>query len=448
MCATCARGELELKKEMTLLGLIAATYFMVSGGPYGLEDLISSTGYGLGILILLLVPILWAAPTALMVGELASAIPDNGGFYVWVKRGLGNFWGFQEVWQTLASSIFDMGLYPLLFVSYLGTLAPSLTAGWHGAIIGTALVVACLLWNIRGAKAVGDGSILFGVLMVSPFAVLTALGLWHAHHDAVVVAAQHHAHPEFIAGILVAMWNYMGWDNASTIAQEVENPRKTYPKAMFWTMVAIVASYILPVVAAWRFGIPLSAWATGSWATIGGAIAGPLIRDVIVIGGMISAAGQLNSLMMSYSRLPAAMAEDGYLPKIFTHVNKAAVPLVALFALTTVWLAAIGLSFDRMVMLDILLAGTSIVLEFVALAVLRWTEPNLPRPFEVPGGKIGAIICGILPTALLVFAAIFCEKDGLAIGIGTILAGFVVYWGIKAGKALRGRTTLPVLGEQ
>ena len=64
-----------MKKEMTLLGLVAATYFMVSGGPYGLEDLIAQTGYGWGILILCLVPFLWALPTAMMVGELASAIP-------------------------------------------------------------------------------------------------------------------------------------------------------------------------------------------------------------------------------------------------------------------------------------------------------------------------------------------------------------------------------------
>ena len=234
-----------------------------------------------------------------------------------------------------------------------------------------------------------------------------------------------------IAGILVAMWNYMGWDNASTIAQEVENPRKTYPKAMFWTMLIIVSSYVLPVLAAWRFGIPLSAWSTGSWATIGDSIAGHLLRDTIVVGGMISAAGQLNSLMMSYSRLPGAMAEDGYLPKIFTKLNKAAVPMVALFALSTVWLAAIGLNFDRMVMLDILLAGSSIVLEFVALAVLRWKEPDLLRPFSVPGGKVGVIVCGILPTALLIVAAVFCEHAGLAIGIGTILAGFVTYWAIK-----------------
>lgn len=432
-----------MKKEMTLLGLIAATYFMVSGGPYGLEDLIAATGYGLGILILILVPFLWAIPTALMVGELASSIPDNGGFYVWVKRALGNFWGFQEAWQTLASSIFDMGLYPLLFVSYLGTLAPNLTAGWHGAMIGTALVVACLLWNIRGAKAVGDGSVAFGALMVSPFAVLAALGIWHHHVDPVTMAGQHHPHPALIAGILVAMWNYMGWDNASTIAQEVENPRKTYPRAMFWTMLAIIAGYVIPVAAAWRFGIPLPAWETGGWANIGGAIGGSLLKDVIVVGGMISAAGQLLSLMMSYSRLPGAMANDGYLPKVFTHVNKAAVPLVALFALTTVWLAAIGLNFDRMVMLDILLAGSSIVLEFISLAVLRWKEPNLLRPFEVPGGKAGAVAIGVLPTALLIFAAIFCEHSGLAIGVGVILAGFVTYWGIKAFNALKTKQIKP-----
>ena len=89
--------------------------------------------------------------------------------------------------------------------------------------------------------------------------------------------------------------------------------------------------------------------------------------------------------MMSYSRLPAALAEDSYLPKIFTHVNEASVPLIALFALGTVWAAALGLNFNRLVMLDILLYGTSLVLEFVALAVLRWKEPELDRPFRVPG---------------------------------------------------------------
>lgn len=420
---------------MTALGLIAATYFMVSGGPYGLEDLIAQTGYGLGILILCLVPFLWALPTALMVGELASAIPDSGGFYVWVQRALGRFWGFQEAWLSLAASVFDMGIYPLLFTAYLGVLAPSLVAGWHGALIATALIGACLLWNIRGAKAVGDGSVGMGIAMVSPFAVLTAVGLWHAHHDPVTVV--HTAHPALMGGILVAMWNFMGWDNASTIATEVENPQRTYPRAMIWTLVAIIASYILPVAAAWFFGIPLSAWATGSWAAIGGAVAGPLVRDAIVLGGMISAAGMLNSLMMSYSRLPSALAEDGFLPRIFTCVNKASVPLIALFALATVWAAALGMNFNRLVMLDIMLYGSSLVLEFISLAVLRWKEPELVRPFQVPGGKVGAVLIGVAPAVLLGLSAAYSDHSGVALGVVTALAGAAVYYGIRLFRVLK-----------
>jgi amino acid transporter len=414
-----------MKKRMTLVGLIAATYFIVSGGPYGLEDLIAQTGYGLGILILCLVPFLWALPTALMVGELASAIPDNGGFYIWVQRALGKFWGFQEVWLSLAASIFDMGIYPLLFVSYLGVLYPALTTGWHGSLIATALVGACLLWNIKGARAVGAGSTWMGLAMVAPFAVLTGAALFHAHTAGAVIG--HPSQGTFIGGILVAMWNFMGWDNASTIATEVENPQRNYPRAMLATLSLIVVSYVLPILAAWFHGVPLSGWSTGSWAAIGGILAGPWVRDAIVIGGLLSATGMLNSLMMSYSRLPAAMAEDGFLPKVFTHINEASVPLIALFTLSTVWLTAFGLNFNRLVMLDILLYGSSLVLEFVALAVLRWKEPDLVRPFKVPGGKLGAIACGIAPCALLALAGIQGEHSGLGIGLGVILGGFSVY---------------------
>src|SRR5690242_16886921 len=80
--------------KLTLLPLIAATYFMVAGGPYGLEDIVQMTGYRGALLILFLTPLLWSVPTVLMVSELASAIPEEGGFYVWVRRGMGRFWGY------------------------------------------------------------------------------------------------------------------------------------------------------------------------------------------------------------------------------------------------------------------------------------------------------------------------------------------------------------------
>ena len=91
---------------------MAATFFMVSGGTYGTEDIIHGAGYGLGILLLLLTPLVWSLPTTYMIGELSSALPSEGGYYAWVRRALGNFWGFQEAWLSLVASIFDMAIYP------------------------------------------------------------------------------------------------------------------------------------------------------------------------------------------------------------------------------------------------------------------------------------------------------------------------------------------------
>src|SRR5437588_3066795 len=103
------RGLTPAKRgKVTLMQLAAATYLMVSGGPYGIEEIVQNGGYKIGLAILFVVPLIWSLPVGLMVGELSAAIPEEGGFYVWVRRALGPFWGFQEAWLSLTSSIFDM----------------------------------------------------------------------------------------------------------------------------------------------------------------------------------------------------------------------------------------------------------------------------------------------------------------------------------------------------
>ena len=127
--------DIRLRKQsaqLTLWPLIAATFFMVSGGTYGTEDIVRGAGYGGGILILLLTPVLWSLPTAFMIGELASALPEEGGYYAWVRRAMGNFWGFQEAWLSLVASVFDMAIYPTLFVAYLDRLFPWFAIGHRG----------------------------------------------------------------------------------------------------------------------------------------------------------------------------------------------------------------------------------------------------------------------------------------------------------------------------
>jgi amino acid transporter len=230
------------------------------------------------------------------------------------------------------------------------------------------------------------------------------------------------------------MWNYMGWDNASTIATEVERPQRTYPRAMLVAVCIVAVSYVLPFVAMWMTGLKSTAWETGSWADIAGLLGGPLLRVGVVLGGMISAFGMFNALVMSYSRLPLAMAQDGMLPGVFGKVQKKSrAPWVAILALAMGWAMCLGLGFARLVTLDILLYGASLLLEFVALAVLRFREPDLPRPFKVPGGLFGAIAIGIPPVLLLAFSVIRSEHEQIwnmssfAFGMILIAAGLVAY---------------------
>jgi len=142
-----------------------------------------------------------------------------------------------------------------------------------------------------------------------------------------------------------------------------------------------------------------------------------------------------NALVMSYSRLPLAMAQDGMLPAVFGKLQKKSrAPWVAIIALATGWAMCLGLGFARLVTLDILLYGFSLLLEFVALAVLRFREPELKRPFRVPGGLFGAIAIGIPPMLLLGFSIVRSEHESIlgmssfAFGMILIAAGVVAYF--------------------
>jgi len=411
--------------RLTLWPLVAATFFMVSGGTYGTEEIVHGAGYGRAILILLLTPILWSLPTAFMIGELSSALPFEGGYYAWVRRAMGNFWGFQEAWLSLAASIFDMAIYPTLFVAYLTRLFPWFAEGHRGVTVGLAVVIVCALLNIAGVKVVSTTSLWLFFALSAPFALVAILsplkygGLFHA------ITTPTTSKVDLIGGLLICMWNYMGWDNASTIATEVERPQRTYPRAMLAAVAIVALSYIVPVAAVWITGLPSGAWETGSWADIAGLLGGPLLRVALVLGGMFSAFGMFNALVMSYSRLPLAMAQDGMLPQLFGKLNRRRAPWVAIVALAIGWAGCLGLGFERLVTLDILVYGLSLGLEFVALIVLRIREPRLARPFRVPGGMFGAVAVGVAPVLLLSFDLVRSQSEQVG-GISSFALGAIV----------------------
>ena len=433
-----------VRQKMLLLPLIAATYFMVSGGPYGIEEILGGAGFLKAIIILLALPLLWSLPTALMIGELAAALPAEGGFYVWVRRALGPFWGYQEGWLSLSASIFDMAIYPALFVLYLGKFSPALTAGWNGYAWSLAVVVVCCLWNLRGAPAVGRDSVGMCVLLLAPFAVFVVLGLWrglalHPH----VQWSQPASESALSTAILVAMWNTMGWDNASTVAQEVENPQRNYPRAMIYTTILVAVTYILPLAAMALSGLSMETFSTGDWTTAASALGGPLLGMAVVAGGAITGIGMFNALMMSYTRLPMAMAEDGMLPRVVARRNSRGVPWVSVLLCGLAWALALRLPFDRLISIDLILYGSSLLLEFVALVVLRIREPHLARPFKA-GNLAFACLLGVGPAALIGYALYASRAEKLMGSVSALLfavvvglLGPVLYWLTAAPLARR-----------
>ena len=434
------------RRKMRLLPLIAATYFMVSGGPYGIEDILGGAGFARAILILLVLPVVWSLPTALMIGELASALPHEGGFYVWVRRALGSFWGYQESWLSLSASIFDMAIYPAIFVAYLGRFAPALTAGWYGYAWSLAVVAACCLWNMRGAPAVGEGSMGLFVLLLSPFVIFIVLGLWRGLVTHPAVHWGRSGSGEALStAILVAMWNYMGWDNASTVAQEVEEPQRNYPRAMVAAAALTAFTYILPLLALASAGLSVESFSTGDWMGAAQSLGGRWLGIGILAGGIICGVGMFNALMMSYTRLPMAMAEDGLLPAFIARRNSRNVPWVSVLICGIAWGFALNLKFERLISIDLILYGSSLLLEFVALVVLRVKEPDLPRPFQA-GSLLFACSLGVGPASLIGFALwasrgeeislLRTPVSSLLFATGVGLLGPVLYW-LTAGRTAR-----------
>lgn len=441
---------------MRLLPLIAATYFMVSGGPYGIEDILGGAGYGLALIILLLLPFLWSLPTALMIGELASSIPAEGGFYIWVRRALGPFWGYQESWLSLSASIFDMALYPAIFILYLGKLNPELATGWSGYAFMLAVVVLCCFWNLLGAPEVGDDSVRMFVILLAPFVAFIVLGFWHGFRTHAAIdwtlpqtagTSGFGAGSAFSTAVLVAMWNYMGWDNASTVAQEVENPQRNYPLAMVSATALTATTYILPLAAMAFAGLSASSFSTGDWTTAASIVGGPWLAIAIVIGGCITGVGMFNALVMSYTRLPMAMAQDGMLPPALAKLNRRGVPWVSVLLCGLAWALALKLPFERLIAIDLIFYGSSLMLEFIALVVLRIREPHLARPFKA-GNLTCACLLGVGPAVLIGYALWVSRADKLlpnselfgsvpALGFAVVVAmlGAPMYWLVAAPLA-------------
>jgi amino acid transporter len=162
-------------------------------------------------------------------------------------------------------------------------------------------------------------------------------------------------------------------------------------------------------------GLATESFSTGDWIGAARTLGGPLLATAIAAGGVITGVGMFNALVMSYTRLPMAMAEEDMLPRALARRNSRGVPWVSVLFCGLAWALALSLTFERLITIDLILYGSSLLLEFVALVVLRIKEPSLHRPFKA-GNLAFAIALGVGPAALIAYALYASRADVVKLG--------------------------------
>lgn len=406
-----------LRRSLTTLPLVFVMFFNVSGGAYTLEGLVAEVGPGLALATLALVPIVWSLPEALLIGELASMLPEEGGYYRWVRRAFGPFWAFQCGWCTWMYSLVDMAIYPVLFNQYLTTFVPDLSPEMRFAV-SLAVIWMAVGVNLRGALDVGRISMVVGIGVLAGFVLLAIAALPHQ----TTVPWQPLVRPgespvsSLGVGISIALWNYIGWDNASTVQGEVLDASRSYPRALALALPLVVLAYFVPLLPALG-ATDWTSWSEGGWpeiarAAAGGGVVGSALAAWLALAGLASALALFNALLLSYSRIPLAMASDGLLPRALARLDSKGTPRNAVLASALCYSACAALSFQQLVVADVFLYALALFLEFGALLQLRRREPELRGAFRVPTGMRGLSALVALPLGFFVLAVALSLADG------------------------------------
>jgi amino acid transporter len=246
--------------------------------------------------------------------------------------------------------------------------------------------------------------------------------------------------------VSIALWNYIGWDNASTVQGEVRDASRSYPRALAVALPLVTLGYFVPLLSTLAAS-DWTTWTDGGWPAIAMAAAGGAGRWLaiwIALGGMVSALALFNALLLAYSRIPFVMATDGLLPSRLSRTDERGTPRNAVLVSAIFYSVFVLVPFGRLVVADVLLYSLALFLEFGALVRLRRTEPDLRGTFRIPLSRGWVALLAALPMVVLAGVVIISFRDGeyglpAVMGAGVaIVLGPVMYKVARRRNAARG----------
>jgi len=404
-----------------------------TGGPFGLEDMVTTSGPGITLLYLLIIPFFWCIPVSLVSAELTTAMPVEGGFYRWTRAAFGDFWGFLAGWWNWSASFLLGGAYAVLFTDYLVYYFPKMT-WWEHYMVSVALI-ALLTWiNVRGIQMVGQVATALEIFIFIPVMTMVVLALtrWHFNPFHPWVVPHQATFKIFGVGLALGLWLYSGYEQLSTVAEEVENPQRSYPRALAMVVPLSITAYFLPTFAGLASAGNWDKWHTGFFSDAARMIGGRWLGTWMTVAAMIGNVALLNSTILTTTRMPFAMAEDGYLPDVLTRKHaRYGTPWLAITVSAFIYALLAWQSLGQLISVYIWLRSATTVLTVLSGWKLRRIRPDLPRSFVVPGGSAGLLYVVGAPVLMAILALLGGDRFATIGGAIAIVLGPLDYTMLK-----------------
>ena len=430
-------------RKASLFYFVFVMFSYTTGGPFGLEAMVTTSGPGMTLVYLLILPLFLSIPVSLVAAELTTAMPVEGGFYRWTRAAFGDFWGFLAGWWNWSASFLLGGSYAVLFTDYLTFYFPGII-GWKHWLVSFALIAFVTWINILGIQMVGKTATVLELFMFIPVIALVILGLAKWHHNPFVplVPPNQPLSRVFGVGLALAIWLYSGYEQVSSVAEDVENPRRTYPRALAMVIPLSIATYFLPPFAALAALGNWQQWNDGYFSTAAQLIGGPWLGNLMTIAAMVGNVALLNSTMLTATPMPFTLAEDGYLPQFLTRRHpRYGTPWIAILISAAIYASLALHSLGELISIYAWLRGATTVLTVLSAWGLRRKRPDLPRAFRVPGGSVGLVYVITMPLVMTCVALRYSASIAMHWGPWALAAGPVVYFVVKWFGKRAGQST-------
>eukprot|EP00753_Platysulcus_tardus_P005711 PLAT13634.1.p1 GENE.PLAT13634.1~~PLAT13634.1.p1 ORF type:complete len:466 (-),score=175.66 PLAT13634.1:104-1501(-) len=419
--------------------LVPLTFFSVAGGPFGIEEAVKSVGPSATIIGLLLMPLLFALPRALLTAEMSSTVAGNGGSVLWVQRVYGFLPAFINAWNGIFHGLLDLAVYPVMMREYLSYALPSASSS-SLLLLQLGGVAIVLFMNAFNARTLSRYALAMAVFVCAPFIIQPFVSV-----SALRAEPWSAAPPPFSLGVFLSVlqWSYTGWDCVGSFAGEARRPGRSYFRGLFVALALICVMYILPVTVAVSISpARWSLWKTGYLYKLAARVS-PTLGLWVLSASLVSALGLMDVDLSSNSRALWAMGHAKMAPSWLAHMSERESPFRAVVAQTVVIVLLMLLPFARLVVLHTVFFNVCLLLQTAAFLSLKFNEPLLERPFAVPGGRTGALLLAT-PCVAFAFVALLSTdpQELLLAGIVQLLlllAYFAVKsWHDKQGLSLPG----------